>query len=297
MIQELLRADPDLFRGLGAAARLALYALALGAAGLALFDLAFGRRLARAEQALLRRTGAWLSVGGAVAALAWLTAQVALASGGSPLDREIWSFVAGMPPGLSVWTAVVGFGLAGAGLALTGPAATAAQALGAVLVAGSFTLVGHTTQSAPRALLAGLLIVHLLGAAFWVGGLWPLARAARLAPPAEATALVEAWARVATWLVAALAAAGLALAWWIVGSLGTLFGTRYGVALLAKVALVTLLMGFAAWHRFRLTPALASGAPGAGLRLSRSIRAEAAVMALVLWAASELTATSPMGDR
>ncbi len=297
MIQELLRADPDLFRGLSAAARLALYALALGAAGLALFDLALGRRLARAERALLRRTGAWLSVGGAATALAWLTAQVALASGGSPLDGETWSFVAGMPPGLSVWAAVAGFGLAGVGLALTGPAATAAQALGAVLIAGSFTLVGHTTQNAPRALLAGLLIVHLLGAAFWVGGLWPLARAARLAPPAEATAIVEAWARVATWLVAALAAAGLALAWWIVGSLGTLFGTRYGVALLAKLALVTLLLGFAAWHRLRLTPALAVGAPGAGPRLSRSIYAEAAVMALVLWAASELTATSPMGER
>ena len=296
MIQELLRPDPDLFRALSAAARLALYILALTAAGLALFDLAFGRRIADEERALLRRVGAWLSVGGATAAVAWLAAQVGLASDGNPLDGETWSFVATMPPGLSVWAVVAGFAIIGLAMAFRIPAALPAQALGAVLIAVSFTLVGHTTQHPPRALLASLLVVHLLGAAFWVGGLWPLARAAQNARPSEAAALVEGWARAASWLVAALAAAGLILAWLIVGSVETLFGTRYGVALLAKVALVAVLMGFAAWHRFRLTPALAAGASGAGRRLSRSIAAEAVVMVLVLWAVSELTATSPMGD-
>ena len=41
------------------------------------------------------------------------------------------------------------------------------------------------------------------------------------------------------------------------------------------------------------TPALAAGDPGAGARLARSIRVEAAVALLVLWAVAELTAVSP----
>jgi len=296
LIQELLRAEPDLFRGLGAAARLALYVFALSAAGLALFDLGFGRRLIVAERARLRRVGTWMAVGGVAVALAWLTTQVGLASDGNALDAEIWSMMVTMPPGLSVGVAMIGFAVLGIAMGGAGPWVPAAQALGAVLLAVSFTLVGHTTLHPPRAVLAALLVVHLLGAAFWLGGLWPLARAARTQPPADTAALVEAWARTASWVVGSLVAAGLILAWVIVGSLGALFGTRYGWALLAKVALVTLLLGFAAWHRFHLTPALAMGAPGAGQRLARSIAAEAVVMGMVLWAVSELTATSPMGD-
>jgi putative copper export protein len=68
---------------------------------------------------------------------------------------------------------------------------------------------------------------------------------------------------------------------------------RHGWALLAKVAFVGALLGFAAWHRYRLTPALAAGAPGAGRRLARSVAAEAAVALLVLYAAAEMVSTSP----
>ena len=296
MIQELLRAEPELFRGLGAAARLALYALALGAAGLALFDLGFGRRLPAGERARLRRVGAFLAAGGAVAALAWLATQVGLASDGDVLDTEVWRLLAAMPPGLSVAAALSGYAVLGFGMARPAPGAALAQVTGIIIVAVSFALVGHTTQHAPRLLLAGTLVVHLLGAAFWLGGLWPLARAARVQRPEQAAHLVEAWARAASVIVPILSVVGLVLAWAIVGSLEALFGTRYGWTLLAKVALVSVLLSFAAWHRFRLTPDLAAGVPGAGPRLSRSIIAETAVMALVLWAVSELTATSPAGD-
>ena len=45
---------------------------------------------------------------------------------------------------------------------------------GAVLVAVSFTLVGHTSTSGRRGILAQLLLAHLLIVAFWFGALWPL---------------------------------------------------------------------------------------------------------------------------
>lgn len=293
MIQAALSAEPDPFRILGAATRLALYIAALGAVGLALFDLGFGGR-AGAGRDWLRRVIPGTAAAGAVAALLWLAAQVGIASAGDPLDPDVWAMMPEMPPGRSVALAVVGLLLVG-GAGWLGRVAPLAQAVGAVSVAASFTLVGHTTNHPPRALLAALLVVHLLGAAFWAGSLLPLARASRGAPP-EAAALVEAWAKAAAVLVAVLVATGAVLSWAIVGNFQTLFGTRYGWALISKVALVGTLLGFAAWHKYRLTPDLASGRPGAGRRLASSIAWEGAVMLLVFWAVSELTATSPSGD-
>jgi hypothetical protein len=95
--------------------------------------------------------------------------------------------------------------------------------------------------------------------------------------------------------VPALVAAGLLLAWWILGGIQQVLMSWYGWALLAKLALVAVLLGFASWHRWRLTPALAAGAPGAGRRLARSIASEAVVAVLVLYAAAEMVSTTP-GD-
>ncbi|MFC7694518.1 CopD family protein [Paeniroseomonas aquatica] len=101
-------------------------------------------------------------------------------------------------------------------------------------------------------------------AAYWVGSLPPLAWVARRDGPGAAR-LVEDWARIAAIAVPVLVVAGLLLAWWTLGSLGQLFGSWYGWALLAKVALVAVLLGFAAWHRFSLTPALAARSRGLAL--------------------------------
>ena len=45
--------------------------------------------------------------------------------------------------------------------------------IGAVLIAMSYTFVGHSLGD-PRWLLASLLTVHLLAVAFWAGALFPL---------------------------------------------------------------------------------------------------------------------------
>ena len=168
------------------------------------------------------------------------------------------------------------------------------MAAGGVLACASHILLGHTTQAGPRPLLAGLLLVHLLVAAFWIGSLPPLAWAARREGP-RAARLVEDWARIAALAVPALVAAGLLLAWWLLGGVRQALVSRYGWALLAKLTLVAVLLGFASWHRWRLTPALAAGAPGAGRRLARSIAFEAVVALLVFYAAAEMVSTSP-GD-
>ena len=51
--------------------------------------------------------------------------------------------------------------------------ANSVSLVGVLLVMLAFVQVGHTVNT-PRLILAGLLIVHLMAAAFWVASLWPL---------------------------------------------------------------------------------------------------------------------------
>ena len=280
----------------GAAAvplRAAYYAGNLGGAGLAFFALLFGSRLAAEDQARLRRWACRAAGLGILAGVGILGAQAgALAGGETLLDAEVWGVVVRSRAGASY--ALGGLGLLLVALLALGPRWTAVAAAGGVLACASHLLLGHTTQGGPRPLLAGLLLVHLLVAAFWIGSLPPLAWAARREGP-RAARLVEDWARIAALAVPALVAAGLLLAWWLLGGVRQALTSRYGWALLAKVALVAVLLGFASWHRWRLTPALSAGDPGAGRRLARSIAFEAVVAFLVLYAAAEMVSTSP-GD-
>ena len=273
--------------------RAAYYAGNLGGAGLAFYAVLFGSRLAAEESARLRRWACGAAGLGVLAGVGVLAAQAgALAGGETLLDAEVWNVVLASRAGASY--ALGGFGLLLVALLALGPRWTAVAAAGGVLAYASHLLLGHTTQGGPRPLLAGLLLVHLLVAAFWIGSLPPLAWAARREGPRTAR-LVEDWARIAALAVPALVAAGLLLAWWILGGVQQVLMSRYGWALLAKVALVAVLLGFASWHRWRLTPALAAGAPGAGRRLARSIAFEAVVALLVLYAAAEMVSASP-GD-
>nr|WP_264185722.1 CopD family protein [Roseicella aerolata] len=288
----MLRTGEVGWGGVAVVLRAAYYTGSLGGAGLAFFALLFGTR----REVDPRRLGRWAAGAallGIAAGLGVLTAQVAELTGGEALgDREAWDVVLGSRAGAS-------YGLGGIGLLLVAALAlgsrwAAVAATGGVVACASYALLGHTTELAPRPLLAALLLVHLVVAAYWIGSLPPLAWAARRDGPGAAR-LVEDWARIAAGAVPVLVAAGLLLAWWILGGIGELLGSWYGWALLTKLSLVAVLLGFAAWHRFRLTPALASRAPEGGVRLARSVTAEAVVALLVLWAAAEMVSTSPGG--
>lgn len=169
-----------------------------------------------------------------------------------------------------------------------------ASLLGALLVAVSYTLVGHSLGD-PRWLLAALVGVHLLAAAFWIGALAPLHRAAGLTGGA---ALLHRFGTIASGTVAILVLVGLTFAWLMIGSFGGLFGglfgTAYGWTLIAKIIVVTGLLGLAANNKLRLVPALASGDPTASTYLRRSIRMEIIAVALILLATATLTSiTTP----
>lgn len=273
--------------------RAAYYAGSLGGAGLAFFALLFGARLDPGDAGRLHRWAGGAALFGIVAGLGVLIAHVGVLMDGESLtDPDAWDIVLGSRAGTS-------YGAGGIGLLLVASLALGRRwaplsAAGGVLVCASYALLGHTTSLSPRPLLAALLLVHLLCAAFWIGSLPPLAWAARRGGP-QAACLVRNWAGAAAAAVPALVAAGLALAWWILDDLGQLIRSWYGLALLAKIGFVAALLGFAAWHRYSLTPALAAGLPGAGARLARSIAVEAVVALLVLYAAAEMVSASPPG--
>ncbi|MCK0167647.1 CopD family protein [Jannaschia sp. S6380] len=169
----------------------------------------------------------------------------------------------------------------------------AAALFGALLVAGSHAVIGHSLGD-PRPVLAALLVLHLLAGAFWVAALAPLHR---VAEGAGGAALLHRFGVVAGGTVAVLLLAGATFAWLMVGSPGRLFGTVYGWTLIAKVVAVCGLLGLAAGNKLRLVPALAAGDSGAPEKLRRAIRAEGAVVLLILLLTAMLTTitTPPMG--
>ena len=175
-------------------------------------------------------------------------------------------------------------------LLIRGIVGLSAGLIGALLIAVSYTLVGHSLGD-PRWLLASLLTLHLLAAAFWIGALLPLRHA--VGQP-EGARLLHRFGNVASLTVALLIVVGLIFAWLMTGSFSNLLSTAYGWTLLAKLGVVSGLMVWAALNKWRFVPALASGTPAAVPHLRRSIQIEAIAVLLILLATATLTSiTTP----
>ncbi|MFO6463435.1 CopD family protein [uncultured Jannaschia sp.] len=284
-------APMDAFAVASALLKAAGYAAALLAMGGVLFAVAFDDRAEADVLRLARR----LAVGAALLGLAVLAARFGLRA--ARISGMGWDGATDPTMLGFVWQSPLGTAAAWRGL---GEAAILAVLLpgigrfaaigGAVAVAYSYTQVGHTLAE-PRWILAVLLTLHLLAAAFWIGALAPLHRAARTSDGAP---LLHAFGVAAGVAVALLAMAGTVLAWLLVGSLEGLFGTAYGWGLLAKVAVVCALLGLAALNKWQLVPALREDTPGAAATLRRSIAVEGATVALILvLTAAITTATTP----
>jgi putative copper export protein len=250
---------------------------------------------------LLLRDGLYLGLEGnqglrsllLAAALALVALQAGLLAGRGPAgmaDTAMLGFVLESPWGGS--TALRAAGAVALIAALAGPPGwrVAAGVAGAGAVAWSFASVGHTSDG--HWLLPAALVLHLLAVLFWAGSLWPLARAARDLPPAEAAAAAERFGRVAMAAVGVLAVAGVVMAALLLGSVGALLGTAYGLTLGLKVLLVAGVLALAARHKLALVPGLAAADPGAGPRLARSIRLEAGLMEAVFLATAVLTTST-----
>ncbi|MGK5695032.1 copper resistance CopC/CopD family protein [Streptomyces sp. URMC 128] len=141
-------------------------------------------------------------------------------------------------------------------------------AIGGVVVAAGLAASWAMSEHASVGLQAGIAmpvdVLHLLAVAAWLGGLGALLVALYRAPadaPVDASA-VRRFSRVAFGSVLALIATGTYQSWRQLGSWSAFTDTRYGQLLLAKIALVAVLVGVA-WISRRWTGRLAETVPAA----------------------------------
>lgn len=267
-----------------------LYATCLTAGGGVLFLAMFGRQLSEPErQFVIQFTRSM-----AVAALYVTIARVTILSamlGDDFASLWDWSLIQIVLEGSDGRaTAVRVVGLIGIAAFSFGTSATQAIALvGAVAVAGSFALTGHTGTVGPGVLPRLLIAAHVLGVSFWIGALVPLFKIASNPEFSRIGTILRRFGSIAVIIVPGLIAAGLVLLWLLLGSLEAIFTSDYGRLLLIKLAFVAVILTLAAVNKLRLTPGVAAGSPAAAARLRWSIAGEMTLATAILLVTATLT--------
>ncbi len=150
----------------------------------------------------------------------------------------------------------------------------------------------------PLMLLTGL---HQLAVALWIGGmpyLWLLLASRANGGTVEddgAVRVVRRYSTMSVVSVAVLVAAGVAMAWAYTQSWSAVYGTAYGVVLIAKSIMLAAVLALGAGnfltirdHRFNLSPWL--------LRIAQFSEAEMGIGFTIILAAASLTAQPPAVD-
>ncbi|NAS22131.1 hypothetical protein GT755_10595 [Herbidospora sp. NEAU-GS84] len=110
--------------------------------------------------------------------------------------------------------------------------------------------VGHSASAADHNLAVSSLMLHIAAAAIWVGGLYGVLTLVRR--DRDLVWGVRRFSAVALCAYAAVGASGLINAWVRLGGLTTLFESRYGLLVLAKIAALALL-GWFGWRHRKVT--------------------------------------------
>ncbi|QLH73908.1 copper resistance protein CopC/CopD [Rhodopseudomonas palustris] len=153
--------------------------------------------------------------------------------------------------------------------------------LGAVVSLGTaFAVSGHAATAGPRSLSGAAVWVHGVSLALWIGALLPLAIAVgrRDAAPAP----LRRFSKAIPLAIVALLISGIALAAIELGRIDALWQSDYGRVLIAKLALVVVLLALALWNRVRLTPLLLAGEATTVRRMRASIAAELVLVIAIL---------------
>jgi copper transport protein len=180
--------------------------------------------------------------------------------------------------------------------------------LWAALGAGAAALVlpglaGHADQRSPRGLSLPLDALHLAAGSIWMGGLIGLVvfwlTVGREARVAALSVVVPRFSNVAFLSVLALIGSGIGQSFLEIPTLGSLWQTSYGKALLVKIALLGAALLLAAVNLARTKPRLQAAGrqpqvgPGAALMLRRLVQGEILFVVGALFAAVVLTSLAP----
>lgn len=151
------------------------------------------------------------------------------------------------------------------------------SALAMIGAGGAVASSGHAATAEPQWLMRPIVFVHVVCIVFWIGALAPLVGALKR----QAWPELARFSRIIPWPVAALIASGVWLAVVQVRDIDALWSTAYGLVLSVKLAALVVLFALAIANR-RLTPGALQGNATAALRMALSIRAEIAVVVIIL---------------
>jgi len=261
----------------------------LQAGGAALFLAVFGRDLGAARRGIVRLTRVAAVAGTILLGAQYLLEPARMAGALSGMfDGELQRFALHSRAALVMGLRLAGLLLLVWALRGNGTRMRNLGVAGAVLIALSFTAIGHSAEHPARWWLMPLLGLHLLVVEFWFGALLPLILVGEREPAAVAARAVERFSRLATGLVPLILVAGLVIAVKLLPGVAAL-GRPYGIGLILKVLLFSVLMGLAALNKWQLGPALARGGRSAQLDLRRSIGIEFVLIAVVVMGTAVLT--------
>jgi len=113
------------------------------------------------------------------------------------------------------------------------------------------SLTGHAASSGSHDLATTSLLLHLVGASLWVGGLvalgWVAVRGSK-----RLTSATERYSTLAAWCLALVAVSGVTNAAVRLGSVDKLFGSDYGILVVGKIVAIVALGLFGLRHRKRI---------------------------------------------
>lgn len=151
-------------------------------------------------------------------------------------------------------------------------------------------LAGHSSSGGDHDLATNSLILHIVGAAVWMGGLFAVVAYA-LAHGRWRVLAVRRFSRIAFWCILVVGASGVINAL-TRAPIGDLLDTTYGRLILWKVAAFLVLGGLGAWHRRRTIAALeataddAADPAGTGRSWRTSLFVRFGIVELIVFAAT-----------
>ena len=168
--------------------------------------------------------------------------------------------------------------------------------LSLLLLAATVSTSHAAARMDHRWLLALATAAHHLATAAWIGAMpFLLVSLGRVESVEEAQAMARRYSRMALLSVPILVLAGVYMAWFYVGTWDGLYGTSYGVLLLAKIylLLVMILMGAGNWLVVRR---LNSSPQPLLARLRRFAEAEIGLGFTAILAAASMSSQPPAVD-
>ncbi|MGC2400368.1 MAG: CopD family protein [Acidobacteriaceae bacterium] len=168
--------------------------------------------------------------------------------------------------------------------------------LGLLLLTATVSMSHAAARMDHRVLLGLATAVHHLGTAAWIGAMpFLLVSLGRAETVEEARLMTRRYSTMAMVSVALLVLAGVYMAWFYIGSWQGLYGTSYGVLLLAKIylLLVILLMGAGNWT---MVQRLNTDPQPLLARLRRFAEVEVGLGFTIILAAASMSAQPPAVD-